>query len=117
MTAPAVSRRKGSEWRSSNASRARIRPRSSGCRSSGSRGPCAARATICPEAPRAAARAARAELIEHRGEIRRQRRVDAERPAALRPYEAQAVRVQEHALEATCTQLLVELRVTVLLVP
>src|SRR4029077_19091082 len=58
---------------------------------------------------------ARAELIEHVRQLRRQRRAQAELPA-LRPCEAQAVRVQEHAPETERAQLLVEGGVAVLVV-
>jgi hypothetical protein len=58
----------------------------------------------------------RGQLVDHRAQIGRQRRVDAELPA-FRPLEADAVRVQEHALESQRTHRFVEVRVAVLFIP
>jgi hypothetical protein len=56
------------------------------------------------------------QLVDHRAQVRRQRRVDAELPT-LGPLKADAVRVQEHALESQRTHRFVEFRLTVLLIP
>src|SRR5690606_19503267 len=111
ITAPAASRSRRLALLCSLASSRRIRPRSSGYRSSGSRARSEEMDSTCLETPLASRKP-----IDHLLQLGGKRSGDRERLAHSCARETQRVRMSEHPLQAMLLQLCVLLVIAVLLV-